>query len=248
MQLRLPWILSRKRLVAALAADGVLFASLYFALYELRFGVWPAFSVRIAALLVIWSLSSYVIGRYSGRANSGHDLHALNHVCRQLVATLFVLSLACNPLFLSGSSIRIQYRLHRSFLIPFWDHLPCSALLLLLLSRLFELKDLDNTVWSYVGSEEAFRSCEGCWNFFEMRVLSMLCHCILPTLSQFVVDHFYDHSSVCCQLCINFSSRCCRSKSFVLWIGPSKISWNFLLIPVGVLCKRHFAESVKRLI
>ena len=93
MQLRFPWILSRKRLVAALAADGALFVLIYCSLYELRFGVWPTFSLRIAALLVIWSLSSYVIGRYSGRANSGHEIHTLNHVCRQLVATLFVLSL-----------------------------------------------------------------------------------------------------------------------------------------------------------
>ena len=92
MQLRLPWILSRKRMVAALVADGALFALLYFLLYELRFGVWPSLSLRIAALLVIWSLGSYVIGRYSGRANSGHQLHTLNLVGRQLIATSFVLS------------------------------------------------------------------------------------------------------------------------------------------------------------
>ena len=71
-------ILSRKRLLAALAADGALFGLLYFALYELRFGIWPGFSVRIAVLLVIWSLSSYIIGRYSGPGNTGRELHALN--------------------------------------------------------------------------------------------------------------------------------------------------------------------------
>ena len=85
MQLRFPWILSRKRLVAASAADGLLFALLYFVLYELRFGVWPGLSLRIAALLVIWSLSSYVIGRYSGRASSGHELHDVNHIFRLLL-------------------------------------------------------------------------------------------------------------------------------------------------------------------
>ena len=55
-----------KRLLAALAADGALFGLLYFALYELRFWYLARFSVRIAVLLVIWSLSSYIIGRYSG--------------------------------------------------------------------------------------------------------------------------------------------------------------------------------------
>lgn len=93
MQLRLLWIFSRKRLVAALVADGALFTFLYFMLYEFRFGIWPGLSLRIAALLLIWSLGSYVIGRYSGRANSAHELFSLNPVGRHLIATGFVLSL-----------------------------------------------------------------------------------------------------------------------------------------------------------
>ena len=85
-----------------------------------------------------------------------------------------------------------------------------SPLLLLLLSRLFELKDLDNTVWSYVGSEEGFQQLRGMLKF--SRVPVHLEH-VLPlhisrsTSSQFVVDHFYDHSSVYCQIFINFSSK-----------------------------------------
>ena len=63
MQLSLPWILSRKRLIAALIADGILFAFLYYALYGWRFGVWPGPSPRLALLLSIWCLTSYV-GRY----------------------------------------------------------------------------------------------------------------------------------------------------------------------------------------
>ena len=78
MQLRPPWILSRKRLVCTVVADGALFALLYLALYELRFGVRPGLSLHMAVLLVIWSLSSYVIGRYSGRDKNGNELHALN--------------------------------------------------------------------------------------------------------------------------------------------------------------------------
>ena len=202
MQLRFPWILSRKRLVAASAADGVLFALLYFVLYELRFGVWPGLSLRIAALLVIWSLSSYVIGRYSGRASSGHELHALNRVCRQLIATLFVLTLTLGiTLFhiwlFNKDPVQASYR---SFLIPFLGSLAVfSPLLLLLLSRLFELKDLDNTVWSYVGSEEGFQQLRGMLKLSRVPVrlehvppLRIRC----STSSQFVVDHFYDHSSV----------------------------------------------------
>ena len=64
MKLSLPWILSRKRLIAAVIADGVLFSFLYYVLYEWRFGIWPAVSPRLALLLAVWSLTSYVIGRY----------------------------------------------------------------------------------------------------------------------------------------------------------------------------------------
>ena len=53
--------------IGAVIADGILFAFLYHLLYEWRFGVWPALSPRLALLLLIWSLSSYIIGRYASR-------------------------------------------------------------------------------------------------------------------------------------------------------------------------------------
>ena len=120
MQLRTPWILSRKRLLVALVADGALFALLYFAFYELRFGVWPGLSLRIAVLLVIWSLSSYIIGRYSGPASSGHGLHAFNQVGRQLVATGLGLSLtlciyALSYLDLNRDPAQASFRSFNSF-------------------------------------------------------------------------------------------------------------------------------------
>ena len=64
MQLNLPWILSRRRLIIAVIADGILFAFVYYGLYGWRFGVWPSLSTRLAVLLAIWSLTSYIMGRY----------------------------------------------------------------------------------------------------------------------------------------------------------------------------------------
>ena len=77
MQLSLPWILSRKRLIAAVIADGVLFSFLYYVLYGWRFGVWPPVSPRLALLLAIWSLASYIIGRYVSGDRRGSENKAL---------------------------------------------------------------------------------------------------------------------------------------------------------------------------
>ena len=93
MQLSLPWILSRKRLIAALIADGILFAFLYYALYGWRFGVWPGPSPRLALLLAIWCLTSYVIGRYVSGAERGSESDAWHFVGKQLIGTGIVLLL-----------------------------------------------------------------------------------------------------------------------------------------------------------
>ena len=98
-------------------------------------------------LLVIWSLSSYIIGRCCGPGNTGRELHALNSVGKQLIATGFVLSLTLGiTLFqvwlFNKDPVQASFR---SFMIPFLGSLAVlSPLLLLLLHRLFELKDLDS--------------------------------------------------------------------------------------------------------
>ena len=87
MQLSLPWIQSRKRLIAAVIADGMLFAFLYYVLYGWRFGVWPGPSPRLAVLLAIWSLTSYVIGRYVSGADRGSESDIWDFVGKQLIST-----------------------------------------------------------------------------------------------------------------------------------------------------------------
>ena len=128
MQLNLPWILSRKRLIAAVIADGVLFGFLYYALYECRFDVWPTVSPRLALLLLaIWCLTSYVIGRYVSGAERGLRV-MLAFVGKQLIDTCTVLFLTLGITLLHiwlfskpCSSIISQ------FLIPSWDRLLSQA-------------------------------------------------------------------------------------------------------------------------
>ena len=66
MQLRLPWILSRRRLLAAVFLDSALFMALYNGLFLQRFGRWPEGSILLPVLWAMWVLSSYVMGRYQG--------------------------------------------------------------------------------------------------------------------------------------------------------------------------------------
>ncbi len=66
MQLRLPWILSRRRLLVAVFLDSALFVVLYNGLFLHRFGRLPNGSIFLPILWGTWVLSSYVLGRYKG--------------------------------------------------------------------------------------------------------------------------------------------------------------------------------------
>ena len=100
MQLNLPWILSRKRLITAVIADGVLFGFLYYALYECRFDVWPTVSPRLALLLAIWSLASYVFGRYVSGDRRGSVCETWSFAGKQLIGTGAVLLLTLGIILL----------------------------------------------------------------------------------------------------------------------------------------------------
>lgn len=64
MLLRLPWLLSRRRLLTAIAIDSGLFSFLYAVAFRYRFGSWPGLSFNVSALVAFWLLIGYVIGRY----------------------------------------------------------------------------------------------------------------------------------------------------------------------------------------
>ena len=200
MQLRLPWILSRRRLIFAVVVDDALFALLYYALYHYFFDIWPSFSPLLVILLAIWTLSSYVVGRYSPDAESVCGNYVSSIVGRQLVGTGFVLLLTlCATLLYFLTFNRYTFLVSfRSFLIPFLGSLSVASFFFQLsLRRWVVLQDLErNWVWSYVGSSS------GCQQLQEMLRWSRFQVCIRHVMpselghqdhsSQFIVDHFHD--------------------------------------------------------
>ena len=201
MQLSLPWILSRKRLIAALIADGILFAFLYYALYGWRFGVWPGPSPRLALLLAIWCLTSYVIGRYVSGAERGSESDAWHFVGKQLIGTGIVLLLTLGITLLhiwlfNQNPVQASFR---NFLIPFLGSLAISSpFLQLTICRLSIIQDRDNkSTWSYVGSDLGFQQLQDMlkWSRVHVRIERVCPEHLSQTFSaQYIVDQFYGQS------------------------------------------------------
>ena len=202
MQISIPWILSRKRLLAAVIADGVLFGFLYYALYGWRFGFWPPVSPRLALLLAIWSLASYIIGRYVSGDRRGSENEALDFVGKQLIGTGAVLLLTLGIILLyiwlfNPNPVQSSFR---SFLIPFLGSLAVlSPLVQLMICRLSVLRDRDSdSTWTYIGSELGFQRLQELLKWSRIRV--QFEHVQPENLSEtfstkYVVDRFYGQDS-----------------------------------------------------
>ena len=92
MQIRLPWILSRRRLLFAIVVDSVLFALLYNSMYIQKFRNLAQWNFLLLGLLSFWILSSYVIGRY--KISNNARVNANDILIIQIAAkTALVLSL-----------------------------------------------------------------------------------------------------------------------------------------------------------
>ena len=198
MQLTLPWIRSRKRLILAAIADGILFSVLYYALYGWRFGVWPGLSLRLGILLALWSLTSYVVGRYVSGAERGSDSNTLDVIAKQLIGTgavlLLTLSITLLNLWLfSQNPFQSPFR---SFLITFLGSLAISSpLLQLAICRLSAIRDRDgNSTWTYVGSDLGFQQLQEMlkWSRIYVHIEHVLPDNLCEVFSaQCIVDQFY---------------------------------------------------------
>ena len=229
MQLRFPWVLSRKRLIAAVVADATLFAFLYYGLYEWRFGVWPGISPRLAALLSVWSLISYVVGRYVSGADNNRSRNTWSIFGKQLIGTVFVLllTLGLTLLYLwifSRNPIQASFR---SFLIPFLGLLAIfSPLVQLAIRRLFALKDFHRyTKWSYIGSHTGYQHLQETlkWSRVQVCLEHVLPHEIDSASSyQYIVDHFYDQPAFLLETLYRYQQQ----GSVVL----SRLSWCELVL------------------
>ena len=122
--------------------------------------MWPAISPRLALLLSIWSLSSYIIGRYASGSNKGSNSNAWDVVVKQLISTSTVLILTLGITLLHAwlfnkNPVQASFR---SFLIPFLGSLAVlSPFVQLTINRLSVIKGQGrNLIWSYVGSDLGF--------------------------------------------------------------------------------------------
>lgn len=115
MFLRIPWLLSRRRLLIAVLIDSALFSLLYPLAFYSRFGSWPGFSLPLTWWLEAWLLVSYVLSRY----HAGLDANwarAIEQLGRSLAALLLCIGLYLAYYWLTATAFGAEGS--RGFLLP----------------------------------------------------------------------------------------------------------------------------------
>lgn len=153
MLLRLPWLLSRKRLLAAVVIDSGLFSIFYFAAFRLRFGSMPGFSLPLGCLVSFWLLSSYVIGRYHVSAG-GNGAQVLNHSLRTGAALLLSLGVYLAYFWITASTLAAKDS--RGFLVPLLlFYAILSSIGQAILARIVRTNTQLVQRWVFLGAPEA---------------------------------------------------------------------------------------------
>ena len=159
MQLRLPWILSRRRLLAAVTLDSAIFVALYNGLFLQRFGRWPDGSILLPVLWAMWVLGSYVLGRYQGidgvRTPSASAV-ALQGLVKSTVVVGFSLAGTLTYLWLFKTNAGDSQ--FRSFLIPYLGFLGLFSLVTQnLLGSWVRSRRIEADHWYFLGNYEAYQ-------------------------------------------------------------------------------------------
>ncbi len=127
--MRLPWLVSRRRLLIALLVDSGLFAVSYSVIFLHGLGVWPGPELPIVALLALWLIFSYVIGRYYDAAELG-SAAGVKQAVRTLITLLISISACLAGIYFTASPSLPATS--RGFILPF-------LLLFAMLSGLLQL-------------------------------------------------------------------------------------------------------------
>jgi len=156
MLLRLPWLLSRKRLLASVAIDSYLFLLLYMAAFLFSFGGLPGVSIAVAALVALWLLSSYVIGRYQIVSQEA-GCHVFKLAIRTAVALL--ISIGSYLGYFWVAAFTLGPRDSRGFLLPLLLAFAIlSAIAQTLLARSIRFNTKDSRKWLFLGAPDTFKS------------------------------------------------------------------------------------------
>lgn len=152
MLLRLPWLLSRKRLLIALLIDTALFAVLYLGWFRFNFESWPEFSLPLTWLLEFWLVGSYVLGRYHPSQEGSFAL-GISQVLRTLL--MLVLSIGAYLIYHWLTATTLGAQDMRSFLLPFLGALcVTSAVVQFGLASLLQGRVSRPEQWLVLGTDE----------------------------------------------------------------------------------------------
>jgi len=184
--LRLPWLITRRRLLLAILVDCLFFGLVYWLVFQARFGSLPDFYLPIALLLGVWVVASYVLGRYFEWNEVGKV-----YFLKQCLATLWVallgaaVYLGCNWL-----TAGFQYfAAYRSFLLPFLLSFGVLSLLSqFALNVAFGKHFSEAQKWLVLGTAEQAAQISGhlTWS----RLNASLDHCPIGALGQLADPRF----------------------------------------------------------
>ena len=152
MLLRLPWLLSRKRLLIDLLIDRALFAVLYLGWFRFNFQSWPEFSLPLTWLLEFWLVGSYVLGSYHP-SQEGSFAMGISQVLRTLL--VLVLSIGAYLIYHWLTATTLGAQDMRTFLLPFLGALcVTSAVVQFGLATLLQGRVSSLEQWLVLGADE----------------------------------------------------------------------------------------------
>ena len=157
MYLRLPWILSRRRLLVAVFLDIFLSVTLSSSLYRSSFVASPEASALFFVLCITWLIISYVVGRYQGLNFTGP--YGVS-VLQGLFQTIFVLALSLLGSFLCIWLFKVNTGdlFYQAFLIPLLVYFGAlSFLVQLLLALWLRSRQSYANEWKYLGNLNTFK-------------------------------------------------------------------------------------------
>jgi exopolysaccharide biosynthesis polyprenyl glycosylphosphotransferase len=152
MLLRLPWLLSRKRLLASVVIDSVLFSLLYTAAFLFRFGRWPGLSLPVGYIDAFWVLSSYVFGRYH-LAASAHVAQFLNYALRSCIAFLLSSGVCLAYFWLSAGMFGTIFPME-SWLLLLLVLTLLSTVAQFYFGRILLIRDQQSQCWLFLGDSQ----------------------------------------------------------------------------------------------
>jgi exopolysaccharide biosynthesis polyprenyl glycosylphosphotransferase len=153
VQIRLPWLTSRRRLIVAVLIDMSIFAGLYSLCFRVRYAFWPSFSLPLVLLMLFWLVTSYVHGRYYDYDDIRNNL-VVKQLARSLLALLICMNVYLIYNWLLASALGQPDS--RTLLLPFLAlQTSISALAQFGLNKILQVRYSTPSTWLVLGDTDA---------------------------------------------------------------------------------------------